>query len=244
MTASRASMDPIALWRNAPSERSAAFSAVFGDIAQAMQQFLRARLSALYFQETAEPFSVPRRALSMLAYQASAPSSRTHGREFTYDVINPRMMAGFWWSAAKEFPAALAQWEAKFTESNELELAGFYATRHHRRLLGLVREHKGLIDRLLSSETSMLNDLINFAIAVRHARRPLAAHIRLMRSWEFTLRRIFPGIDASGLAAELFRLVSLTLEAALPPNGDIPVAAEPQIAAALPANVIVMPLAA
>ncbi len=242
MTASRASIDPISLWRNAPSERSAAFSAVFGAIAQATQQFLRARIGDLYFNESPEPFAHPRRALSLLVYQASAPSSRTHGREFTYDVINPRMMAGFWWSAARELPAALAAIEVRFLESQQPELAKFYAPRHARRLVSLVRRHKVLIDRLLAAETSLLNDLINFAIAVRHSRRPLAAHIRLMRSWEFTLRRIFPGVDASHLAPELFRLASLTLEAALPPDGDLPASAQP--APGTPARVFVMPLAA
>jgi hypothetical protein len=221
--------DPIALWRSAPLERSAAFSSVFGAVSQAIQHTLRNELPLLYFSSI-DRYANPRRALPLLAYAASNPSPRYHGREFTYDVLNPRMMGGFWWSATKAFPAALAAVETTLREAGQPELARAYSPRRHARILASVRRRKEFIDRILSVETSLVNDLINFSIAIRHARRPLAAHLRLMATWGFTLRRIYPGLDASGLAMKLFRIATRTLAAAMPPDGDLPVAqAQPNL---------------
>jgi hypothetical protein len=215
--------DPIALWRSAPLERSAAFSTVFGAISQAIQYTLRNELPPLFFSSL-DSYANTRRALPLLVYAASNPSPRYHGREFTYDVLNPRMMGGFWWSAAKVLPTALATVETTLREAGQPELARAYSPRRHARILASVRRRKEFIDRILSAETSLVNDLINFSIAIRYARRPLAAHLRLMTSWGFTLRRIYPGLDASGLAPKLFRIATRTLAAAMPPDGDLPVA--------------------
>lgn len=215
--------NPIALWRSAPLERSAAFSAVFGAISQSIQCTLRNELPPLYFS-LPDRLSDPRRALPLLVYAASGPSPRYHGREFTYDVLNPRMMGGFWWTAAKFLPTLLTPIHNGLLEAGQLELARAYAPRRYRRILASVRRRKEFVDRILSAETSLVNDLINFSIAIRHARRPLAAHLRLMASWGFTLRRIYPGLDASPLVQKLFTIATRTLAAALPPDGDLPVA--------------------
>ena len=215
--------NPIVLWRSAPLERSAAFSSVFGAISQAIQQTLRNDLPSLYFSSL-DRYANPRRALPLLAYAASNPSPRYHGREFTYDVLNPRMMGGFWWTAAKSLPALLAPIYDDLLEACQPELARAYSPRRHARILAAVRRRKEFVDRILSAETSLVNDLINFSIAIRHARRPLAAHLRLMANWGSTLRRIYPGLDASGLSLKLFRIATRTLAAAMPPDGDLPVA--------------------
>ncbi len=215
--------NPIALWRSAPLERSATFSTVFGAVSQAIQHTLRNELPPLHFS-VPDRLSDPRRTLPILVYAASNPSPRYHGREFTYDVLNPRMMGGFWWTAAKSLPALLAPIYEDLLAAGQPELARAYAPRRYRRILAAVRRRKELVDRILSAETSLVNDLINFSIAIRHARRPLAAHLRLMANWGSTLRRIYPGLDASGLALKLFRIATRTLAAAMPPDGDLPVA--------------------
>ncbi len=229
-------IDTIALWRSAPPERAAAFSTVFGAVSQAIQRTLRAELPALYF-DSLDRYENPRRALPLVVYACSSPSPLYHGREFTYDVLNPRMMSGFWWSARNVLAAELLRIEQSLLAEGRTETARYYAPRHYRKIIALLRRRKEAIDRLVSAETSLVNDLINFAIAIRQARRPLAAHLRLMGSWEFALRRIYPGLDASHLASRLFHAATLTLDAAMPPDGDLPVAYSLS-------NVISMPKAA
>lgn len=220
MQATELSLDPISVWQGAPPERSAAFSAALGAVSRAMQQALRDHVPARYFLTT-ERYCDPRRALPMLVYQCSRPAPHRQSREFTYDVLSSRMMTSFFWTVRQKMPAELRRLEMKLLAEGNLALARTYAPRHVGRIVAWAHAHRRLLDRLLSTEASLVNDLINFAVAVRQARRPESHHLKLIHVWRRTLSRIYPGLDASGFAIDLFHLATQTL-ATFAPLSDPP----------------------
>ena len=206
MPATQPAFDSAAIWRFAPSERAAAFTDAFGAIARDLQQSLRQQLPSRYFLP-ADSHLDRRRSLAMLVYQCSRPTPRRRGREFTYDIVDRAMMAGFYWGVRQVLPAELAWLQAHMLTAGRYTQARAYAPRHSAAIVAEVRAHPQLLGRLLSAEGSLVRDLLQFAEAFPREDSPLrAARLRdnLLHSWTRTLSRVYPSLDASGLAGGLF----------------------------------------
>jgi len=195
-----------AAWRFAPSERAAAFTEAFGAIARDLQHTLRQQLPSRFFLSPDSHLD-RRLALAMLVYQCSRPTPRRRGREFTYDVVDRSMMAGFYWGVRQALPAELSWLQARMLTAGRFDLARSYAPRHAAAIVAEVRARPQLLGRLLAAEGSLVRDLLQFAAAFpREASPSRAIRLRddLLRSWTRTLSRVYPGLDASTLAAGLF----------------------------------------
>ncbi len=207
MPATPPAFDAAAVWRLAPSERTAAFTEAFGAIARDLQQSLRQQLPSRYFLRP-ESHLDRRHSLAMLVYQCSRPTPRRQGREFTYDIVDRAMMAGFYWGVRQALPAELAWLQARMLTAGRYDLARSYAPRHSTAIVSEVRARPQALGRLLSAEGSLLRELLQFAVAFPRQDSPLrAARLRdnLLRCWVRTLSRVYPTLDASDLAAGLFQ---------------------------------------
>ena len=215
MPATQPALDLAAVWRSAPSERTAAFTEALGAIARDLQQSLRQQLPSRFFLSPDSHLD-RRLALAMLVYQCSRPTSRRQGREFTYDIVDRSMMAGFYWGVRQALPAELAWLQARMLTAGKYALARSYAPRHSAAIVAEVRAHPQRLGRLLSAEGSLLRDLLQFAVAFPREASPARAtrlQDNLLRSWTRTLSRVYPTLDASDLAAGLFESATRVMAA-------------------------------
>ncbi len=206
MPATQPAFDSAAVWRSAPSERSAAFTEAFGAVARGLQQSLRQQIPSRFFLRPDSHLD-RRLALARLVFQCSRPTPPRRGREFTYDIVDTSMMAGFYWGVRQVLPAELSWLQVRMLTAGRFDLARSYAPRHSAAIVAEVRARPQLLGRLLSAEGSLLRDLLQFSAAFRLQDSPSrAARLQdnLMRSWMRTLSRVYPGLDASDLAANLF----------------------------------------
>lgn len=190
------------LWLSIPSESTMAFRESFSLASRAIQLALREYLPARWFSDPAHYWDRDR-SLPMLAYQCSRPASFRQGRDYTYDLLNAATTRNLFWSIRQRLPGELARLEASGRLAWEPALAKMYSPRRAPLMIQFVREHRRLLNRILASETRLVNALVLFAVAVPGARSPVRVRERLMRSWRGTLSRIYPEIDASPFCEEL-----------------------------------------
>jgi len=96
-----------ASWLRAPDERSGGFFPAFARISVALQEALRERVPAAYF-ENLENYRDTKKAYPMLVYRASRPFRARTRTELTYDVLNPATLARVFRSAKQCLPELLA----------------------------------------------------------------------------------------------------------------------------------------
>lgn len=202
--------DLIVPWRGAPAEATGAFQDAFSHIARAIQVALREYVPPCYFSSLAR-YADRERAFPMLVYQCSRPLSFRQGREFTHDLLNSLMMRNLFWSLRTTLPRELTRLEESGIFAGDLTLARMYAQRRYSTIVQFVRSHRKPLDRILATETSLVNALIQFASALPAAHSEERAVQRLEKSWKGSLSRIYFGVDASPLYEQLIGLATQTL---------------------------------
>jgi hypothetical protein len=198
-------------WLLAPDERDVNFLSAFARISLALQETLRSRVPAAYF-ESPENFRDTKKAYPMLLYQASKPFRARIRTDLTYDVLNPITLARVFRSARQGLPDLLAAAELRLIDSGLGDVARAYQQRRSADIVESVQrlsKSRRCLYMLIRSENVLLNALID--LAGLGALRPKDQKKRIAlfeKRWIFELRRIYPGMDCMSLAPDLLESVT------------------------------------
>lgn len=200
----------ISAWLSAPEESSTAFRETFSLVSRAIQLALREYLPERYFADLYR-YRDRERAFPLLAYQCSRPAPLDRGREYTYDLLNPEMMSSLMSSFRQRLPKHLARMEAAGLFAGDIGLARMYAPWRYLSIVQFVRRRRRLLDRILATETRLVNALVLFSVALPRARSAERLHERLVASWRGSLARIYADLDASPFLEELLGVATRAL---------------------------------
>ena len=90
-------------WFEAPQERTPSFFPTFIRVSVAIQTRLRRRLPEIYLADI-ERFRDTRMVYPLLVYAASRPFSSQSRTDFSYDILNPKLMRRFHYSVRQNLP--------------------------------------------------------------------------------------------------------------------------------------------
>lgn len=201
-------------WLLAPDERKPDFFPVFARISVALQQTLRARVPAAYF-ENLENFRDTKKTYPMLLYQASSPFRARMRTELTYDVLNPEMLGRVFRSAKQYLPELLAATELRLTDAGLADIARDYQPRRCTRIVDSVErlsKSRRCLYVLIRTENILMNALIDLAgLGALRAKEQMKRKAVFEKRWSYELRRIYPGIDCLNLATPLLEAATQAL---------------------------------
>ena len=206
--------EPDACWLSLPAERSAAFLPTFTRISVALQAALREQVPAVYFQ-VPERFRDWKSAYPMLVYQASRPFRGRVRTELTYDVLNPRLMAILFRRARAKLIPLLEQVEAELRAGGFEDVAQYYSLKRAPGIIDSVQRlsaSRRHLYRLIRSEGALVDALVDLSGLGRLSTKEQAKRLAAFRKkWQFQLRRLYPGVDFSGLAPALLEAATQSL---------------------------------
>jgi len=198
-------------WLSAPGERHPDFFPAFARVSVALQQALRERVPAAYFQDP-ESYQDTKKAYPMLVYRASRPFRARMRTELTYDVLNPATLARVFRSAKQCLPEILAAAEEWLVTAGLPELARSYQTRRAVEIVESVQrlsKSRRYLYVLIRSESALMNALIDLgglgSLGPKEQSRRIAA---FEKRWTFELRRLYPGMDCLALGPHLLDAAS------------------------------------
>ncbi len=193
-------------WLLAPDERSPDFFPAFARISVALQQALRDRVPAAYF-ENLENYRDTKKAYPMLIYRSSRPFRARMRTELNYDVLNPAALARVFRSAKQCLPELLAQTENLLSDAGRYDLTRYYQARRTPDIVDSVQrlsKSRRCLYVLIRSESVLMNALIELgglgALSPKHQLKRRAA---FEKRWTFQLRTLYPGTDCRSLAPTL-----------------------------------------
>jgi hypothetical protein len=204
-------------WLGAPGERSAEFFPAFARVSVAVQELLRARIPAHYFQDS-EGFTSVKTAYPMLVYQASGPYRGKTRSDLCYDVLNPTTLAAFFRTVRPIFAEALEAVRARLLGEGRGEIAIHYEPARANAVLQSVQKlakSRKCLYVLIRAEGVLVNTLIDLAGLGESNERQRARRVAsFQKKWRFQLRRMYPGTDFTWLAPELLEAATQALMAA------------------------------
>src|SRR5271165_868308 len=95
-------------WFEAPRERTPSFFPTYIRVSVAVQACLRRRLPEIYLDDI-QRFRDTRMVYPLLVYAASRPFSSQSRTDFSYDILNPKLMRRFHYSVRQNMPRLLDQ---------------------------------------------------------------------------------------------------------------------------------------
>jgi hypothetical protein len=206
-------------WLAAPDERSPGFFPAFARVSLATQSLLRERIPARYFADP-RAFANVKTAYPMLVYQASTPFRGKVRSELSYDVLNPATVAAFFRSVRPVFSIVLEAVKARLLAEGLQQFAASYEPARANTILQSVQKwskSRKCLFVLIRAEGVLVSTLIDLAglgsVPERQQARRIAA---FQKRWRFQLRRMYPGMDFTWLAAELLAAATQALEEPAP----------------------------
>ena len=203
-------------WMDAPGERSPEFFATYARVSAAIQTILRERVPAHYFED-ARSFANVKTAYPMLVYQASRPFRGKMRTELCYDVLNPTTLAAFFRTVRPTFGGVLEAVKIRLLAERGNELAGWYEPSRANAILQCVQKwnkSRKCLYVLIRAEGVLVNTLIELAGLGSLPQRQQARRVAsFQKRWRFQLRRMYPGMDFTWLAAELLDVATRALSA-------------------------------
>ncbi len=201
-------------WMAAPAERSPEFFPAFARVSGAIQSLLRKRIPSHYFQNS-QSFTNVKTAYPMLVYQASRPFRGKVRAELCYDVLNPAMMAAFFRSVRPMLGAVLETVKVRLQSEALSELAGQYEPARANAILESVpkwAKSRKCLYVLIRAEGVLVNTLIDLAgLGGLPERQQVKRVASFQKKWRFQLRRMYPAMDFTWLAPELFEAATQAL---------------------------------
>jgi hypothetical protein len=201
-------------WLAAPPERSALFFPCFSAISLAIQKALRERIPVVYFANTAQ-FAITRTAYPVLIYQASRPYRARTKTDFTYDVLNQRMMASFFRIVKPNLGAVLSTVVDRLRSEARDELVRPYQPHRVLEVIASVQKRSAstkLLYDLLVGESVLVNELLRMGgFGKKLPREQTKIATTLFRNWDYHLRRLCTGHDFRWLGPELFEIATNAL---------------------------------
>lgn len=201
-------------WLATPPERSALFFPAFCAISAAVQRVLRERIPVAYFTNT-EQFATTRYAYPALVYMASRPFRPKNRMDFTYDVLNPNMMARFFRATKLILGPVLSKVVDRLRLEGRDDLISSYQPHRAGEIIASVQRRSAstsLLYDLLVGEGTLVNELLQMGgFGKRQPRDQAKMLAALSKNWNFRLRRMCTGHDLRYLAPELFEAATAAL---------------------------------
>lgn len=197
---------PAEAWLRAPDERSPAFFPAFARISVALQQALRDRVPAAYFEKL-ENYRDTKKAYPMLIYRSSRPFRARMRTELNYDVLNPAALARVFRGAKQCLPELLTRTENLLSDAGCHDLTRCYQARRTVEIIDSVQrlsKSRRCLYVLIRSESVLVNALIELGgLGALSSRNRLKRTATFQKRWTFQLRRLYPGTDFLSLAPAL-----------------------------------------
>jgi len=201
-------------WLAAPAERSPEFFPAFARVSAAIQNLLRERIPAHYFQNSRN-FANVKTAYPILVYQASRPFRGKLRTELCYDVLNPVTLAAFFRTVRPLLGGVLETVKSRLQSEGAGELAGHYEPARAIAILQSVQKwakSRKCLYVLIRAEGVLVNTLIDLAGLGGLPERQQAKRVAsFQKKWRFQLRRMYPGTDFTWLAPELLEAATRAL---------------------------------
>ncbi len=211
-------------WLAAPDERTPGFFPAYARVSLAIQILLRERIPAYYFADP-RAFDNTKTAYPMLLYRASQPYRGKMRTDLTYDVLNPKTLAGFFRSVRPALPGVLEGVKGCLLASDSPELAAQYEPARANKIVDSVQalaKSRKCLYLLIRAESGLITTLIDLAglgiLPVRQQGRRIA---QFQKKWRYQLRRMYPGTNLTWLAHELLETATQAL-AQIEPVGAQP----------------------
>ena len=193
-------------WLRAPDERSPDFFPAFARISVALQQTLRDRVPAAYF-ENPENYADTKKAYPMLIYRSSRPFRARMRTELNYDVLNPDALARVFRSAKQCLPELLIRTESLLSDAGRYDLTRYYQAKRTAEIIDSVQrlsKSRRCLYVLIRSESVLMNALIELGgLGTVRPRDRLKRTAAFEKRWSYQLRRFYPGNDFLNLAPAL-----------------------------------------
>jgi len=210
-------------WFQAPGDREAAYTAAYGEISLAVQQFLRQELPRRWFSKP-ERYARLADSHTMLVYKCSRPFVGRTRTELTYEFQNPDSMKRFYKTANLALPAEL--------DAIQESVRGSGLERHYQRIFSRdivqsVASRRRNLDRLMSAESTIIECFIEFGRAGHEFRHRMSSHpdqtaegiaryaADFARALTYRAKRIHPALDCGDLALPLLIEASSALNSVL-----------------------------
>lgn len=199
-------------WLATPGERDPDFFPVYSRMSAAVQSAMRRAIPFGYFRNLDE-YETTGSAFPLLVYQASRPFPGRPRSEFTYDVMEDRSLASFYYSAARGLPPLLSSVSAMLAAEGRHQAAAFYAPRNAANILSTVRRNPHLIRALLAADAFFVRALIRLGLEGRRLSAVLRDDPRIgvkelcyftagfVRSYHRRLRHLYAGRSFPALGA-------------------------------------------
>jgi hypothetical protein len=205
---------PSPSWLEAPDERTPGFFPAFARVSTAIQTVLRERVPSHYFADS-RAFGNVKTAYPMLVYRASRPFRGKMRTELTYDVLNPKTLAAFFRTVRPALGDVLASVKSRLHAEGFPELAALYEPNRANSILESVQKlskSRRCLYVLIRAESVLVTTLIDLAglgnLTPRQQSRRMAS---FEKKWRYQLRRMYPGVDFTWLATELFEAATQAL---------------------------------
>src|SRR5579885_2503538 len=144
-----------ALWRNAPAERNRHYHIVFFRVAGALQKALRSHVSACWdpVAHAADPIVN----LSVLAWTCAEPARESSVADFTYDLLDTRLMRSFYWSARQNLPERLRQICSELSARSASDLVRAYRPSRMGSIMRTLKTRRATLARLIGTEMRLMD---------------------------------------------------------------------------------------
>lgn len=194
----------LAIWRQAPRERTSEHYALFLEVSQAIQRLLRCWLPYFYLSR-AGALASTEAAYAMWAYRAGKPCAPTVRTELTYDPMSPASVR----RALQPALRSISTWLAQARElARELcpEAEMFYSSRQAERVRSMLETSKHF-RALLALESLIVRELVHLGNWARASDAnpsgrdslPLAWASKCARAIAKGLRHTYPACQWSSL---------------------------------------------
>ncbi len=193
-------------WFEAPRERTPSFFPTFIRVSVAIQTRLRRRLPEIYLADI-ERLRDTRMVYPLLVYAASRPFSSQSRTDFSYDILNPKLMRRFHYSVRQNMPRLLEQSSLRLREAGMDDVAKQYRAVKSSEIIELVDRLKicrRRLEAVIVAETRLIDALFQFAggdSLTPKARTKVIGGVS--KEWLSVLRRLYARKDFRTLAPEL-----------------------------------------
>jgi hypothetical protein len=193
-------------WFEAPRERTPSFFPTFIRVSVAIQTRLRRRLPEIYLADI-ERFRDTRMVYPLLVYAASRPFSSQSRTDFSYDILNSKLMRRFHYSVRRNLPKTLEQVSQRLRAAGMDDVAKHYREVKSSEIIELVDRLKicrRRLEAVLVAEARLIDALFQFAGSnglPPKARTKVIANVS--KEWLLLLRGLYARKDFRMIGPEL-----------------------------------------
>jgi hypothetical protein len=194
-------------WLFAPGERAPDFFGTYSRVSKAVQSALRRWVPHLFFHE-ADRYGDPEFGFPLAVYQGLRPYRGRPRSSFTFDVLNPELIALAYRLAMRDIDGVARRIRDVLAASGLTDVAQHYQPARLKPLVNAVKKQRRSLSSLLVGDAQLVEAFVRFGVdahqagsLVQNASRQSAvkaistAADNLVRSCHPRLRRLYAGTD-------------------------------------------------